>query len=97
MALSVLWLWRFPLYQAAVGALLLGGAALVWWRPVALVAVAVAALPMLNLTIWSGQEYVDEFDVLVLLCLAVAWARRGRRRVCWRPTAFGGRCWLRWA
>lgn len=76
-ALSVLWLWRFPLYQAAVGALLLAGAALVWWRPVALVAVAVAALPMLNLTIWSGQEYVDEFDVLVLLCLAVAWARRG--------------------
>ena len=74
--LSMVWLWRFPVYQAAVGTLLLGSAALVWWRPVLLLAVVVAALPLLNLTIWSGQEYADEFDVLVLLCVAVAWARR---------------------
>lgn len=74
--LSLWWLWRFPVGQAAVGVLLLGSAALVWWRPVCLLAVVVAALPLLNLTIWSGREYLDEFDVLLILCLAVAWARR---------------------
>lgn len=74
--MALLWLWRFPVHQAVAGLLLMMGAALVWWRPVGLLAVVVAALPMLNLTIWSGREYVDEFDMLVLLCVAVAWARR---------------------
>ncbi len=74
--MTVLWLWRFPVHQAGVGLVLLMGCAVVWWRPVALLAVVVAALPLLNLTVWSGREYVDEFDMLVLLCVAVAWARR---------------------
>ena len=32
------------------------------------------ALPMLNLSLWSGWEYVDEFDVLLGLCLVAAMA-----------------------
>ena len=35
-----------------------------------------AALPVLNLSAWSGREYLDEFDVLLLVCLAVGYARR---------------------
>ena len=51
---------------------------LVWWRPVALLGVVVATLPLLNLSLWSGREYVDEFDVLVLLCLAATLCSRFR-------------------
>lgn len=78
--LSLVWLWQFPVYQVPVGLMLLAAAALVWRQPVGLLAVVVATLPLLNLTIWSGREYLDEFDVLVLLCAAVAWARRGPQR-----------------
>lgn len=74
--LALVWLWRFPVFQPAVGLLLVVSAALVWWRPVLFVAVVAAGLPVLNLTIWSGREFVDEFDVLLLVCLMVAWARR---------------------
>lgn len=82
---AVVWLWRFPVYQIGLGLLLVAAAALIWWRPVLLLAVVVAAVPLLNITIWSGREYVDEFDVLLLVCVAVAWARhpagssKGRR------------------
>ena len=74
-ALAGLWVVKFPVYNAWVALGLLAGAALVWWRPVALLAVVAAALPVLGLSVWSGREYVDEFDVLLLVCLAVAWAR----------------------
>ena len=80
-ALAALWLWRFPMFQAGVGLMLVGAAALVWFRPVLLVAVALAALPTLNLTIWTGREYVDEFDVLLLVCLTVAWVRLPQHRM----------------
>lgn len=71
----VAWLLRFPVYTFGLGVMLMAAAALVWWRPVLLLSVAVAALPLLNLTIWSGREYVDEFDALLLVCIAVAWVR----------------------
>lgn len=67
------WLVNFPVFQPWVGALLVVSAVVVWWRPAALVAVVVATLPLLNLSIWSGREYVDEFDAVVLVCLAVAY------------------------
>lgn len=71
-AVAAVWLVNFPLWNAAVAAFLIAAMAVVWWRPVALLGVVVAALPLLNLSLWSGREYVDEFDVLVLLCLAAA-------------------------
>lgn len=77
-AVAAVWLVNFPLWNAAVAALLMAATALVWWRPVALLGVVVAALPLLNLSLWSGREYVDEFDVLVLLCLAAALCSHSR-------------------
>lgn len=74
--LALVWLWRFPVFQPAVGLMLIGAAVFVWWRPVSLLAVAMATLPLLNLSIWSGREFVDEFDVLLVVILAVAWMRR---------------------
>lgn len=74
--LASFWLVGFPVHELWVGLLLIVCAGLVWWRPVLLFGVAAAALPALNLSAWSGREYVDEFDVLLLVCLAVAVARR---------------------
>lgn len=73
-AVATVWLVNFPLWQAGVAWLLVLAAALVWWRPVALLGVVVLALPLLNLSLWSGWEYVDEFDVLLGLCLVAAMA-----------------------
>lgn len=51
---------------------ILGGAALVWWRPVLLLVVVPALLPALDLAPWTGRFFWDEFDVLLAVCLAVA-------------------------
>lgn len=75
-AVAAVWVVNFPLWNAAVGVFLMAAMALVWLRPVALLGVVVAALPLLNLSLWSGREYVDEFDILVLLCLAAATCSR---------------------
>jgi len=74
-------LWDFPL---ARGWLALGFAlylALLWCVPNAWLVAVPAALPVFSLAFWSGRFYFDEFDVLVLLTLAVA---------LWRGTT-GGR------
>lgn len=71
---ATLWLVNFPLWQAGLTGMLALSAALVWWRPVALLGLVVLALPLLNLSLWSGWEYVDEFDVVVGLCLVAALA-----------------------
>lgn len=73
-AVATVWLVNFPLWRAGVASLLLLAALVVWWRPVALLGVVVLALPLLNLSLWSGWEYVDEFDLLLGLCLVAAMA-----------------------
>jgi hypothetical protein len=40
-----------------------------------LFALVPAALPVFDLAPWSGRRFLDEFDVLLALCIAVAWAR----------------------
>ena len=66
----------------AVGVLLAGvlaaAAAATWWRPQAAMLVVPAALPMLDFAPWSGRFFIDEFDLLCLACLAVAWVRSPR-------------------
>lgn len=74
--LASFWVVAFPVYNAWVALGIFACAVLVWWRPVTLLAMVAATLPVLSLSAWSGREYVDEFDVLVLVCLAVAYARR---------------------
>ena len=57
-------------------ALLLGAAfAAVAWRPLLALAIVPAALPVLDLAPWTGRVFVDEFDLLLAGCAAVAAAR----------------------
>ena len=70
------WLFHFPVYPAVVGSVIALCAVLVWWRPVLVFGVVAAALPSFDLSAFSGREYVDEFDVLLLVTVAVAWLRR---------------------
>lgn len=70
-----IWLVTFPAFPWLVGLVLLGCAALVWNRPLWIFAVIPAALPVFDLAPWSGRYFLDEFDALLLICLAVAFAR----------------------
>ncbi|QHE76703.1 VanZ family protein [Hydrogenophaga sp. PBL-H3] len=70
------WLFHFPVLQWPVGLALMVGASLVWWRPVWLFGVVAAALPSFDLSALSGREYVDEFDVLLLIVVVIAWVRQ---------------------
>lgn len=65
----------FPVGPAWLCLLLAASAALVWFRPVLLLLVIPLALPVLDFAPWSGRFYLDEFDLLVLVCLAVGYAR----------------------
>jgi len=69
------WLVGFPAFQAIVLMVLLASAATIWYRPVWLFAIVPAALPVFDLAPWSGRFFWDEFDALLLLGLAVAYAR----------------------
>lgn len=70
------WLSHFPVFQPGVGVVLAVSALLVWWRPVLLFGVVAAALPTFDLAAFSGREYVDEFDVLLLIGVVIAWVRQ---------------------
>lgn len=75
------------LYQPFGGLLLVGlgaAAALVAWRPVLALALIPAALPVLDLAPWTGRFFVDEFDLLLLACVAVVAARVPRPAVATR-------------
>ncbi|MBK1688307.1 hypothetical protein, partial [Rubrivivax gelatinosus] len=65
-------------YQPFAGLLLAGllaACAAVAWRPVLALALVPAALPVLDLAPWTGRFFVDEFDLLLLACVAVVAAR----------------------
>lgn len=48
---------------------------IVWYRPRWAVAIVLAALPVFNLAPWSGQFFIDEFDILLAATLGIAWLR----------------------
>lgn len=72
------WWWHQPYARAwlAIGAL--SYAALLTRYPHAWLVVLPAALPVLDLVPWSGRFFLDEFDALVLLTLAVGYGLHGR-------------------
>ncbi len=74
----LVWLSVFPVWRGPLLALLVACAALVWRWPAAALGVLPAALPVLDLAPWSGRLYIDEFDALSLVCIAVAWLRSAR-------------------
>lgn len=65
----------FPVAQLVLAALFTVCALVVWRRPETLVFILPTALPVLDLAPWSGRFFLDEFDLLVMLCLALAWIR----------------------
>jgi hypothetical protein len=65
----------FPVQPLALSALLALAAAAVWRRPVLALGLIPAALPVLDLAPWSGRWFIDEFDGLQAVCLAVAFSR----------------------
>ena len=66
---------RLPVFALPVLLLLLVCALAVWQRPVLALALVPAALPVLDLAPWTGRFYWDEFDLLCLVCWAVAMVR----------------------
>lgn len=65
----------FPLQPLLPGLMLAGYAALVWRHPQAMLVVLPAALPLLDLAPWSGRFFIDEFDLLLLISVAIGYAR----------------------
>lgn len=65
----------FPTQPVLLCLFLAACAAIIWNRPLLLVAILPAALPVFDLAPWSGRFYLDEFDLLVLVCLAVGYVR----------------------
>jgi len=70
-----LWVFNFPAFSWAVGLVLAACALAVWRNPVWAFAIIPAALPVFDLAPWSGRFFLDEFDALLLVCLAVAYSR----------------------
>lgn len=64
-----------PVAPAALATGLLVAALAVAWRPLWLWVIVPAALPLLDLAPWTGRLFLDEYDALLALLIAVAWCR----------------------
>lgn len=73
--LSLFWLKDFPVQPLALLLTLVAVAAAVWIKPIVAIAVIPAALPILDLAPWSGRFFLDEFDILLMLTLAIGYLR----------------------
>lgn len=70
---------RFPAVPFALTTLIALAAAVVFWRPAAVLVIIPAAMPLLDLATLSGRVLIDEFDLLQAALLPLAWVRaRGR-------------------
>ena len=65
----------FPFHPFLLALLLCACGVLIWRRPPLLVVLIPAALPVFDLAQWSGRFYFDEFDFLLLVSIAVGYAR----------------------
>lgn len=72
---TTLWVSNFPAFPWVVGVVLAACAMAVWLRPIWAFGIIPAALPVFDLAPWSGRFFLDEFDALLLVCLAVAHSR----------------------
>jgi glycopeptide antibiotics resistance protein len=66
------WALAFPAWPLELLLLLTAAAAVTWRWPVAALLLVPALLPVLDLAPWSGRFYLDEFDLLQAVVLAVA-------------------------
>jgi VanZ family protein len=72
---SAYWLSQFPVQPILLAIALLACAVLAWFKPVTIVALIPAALPVLDLAPWSGRFFFDEFDILLMLTLTIGLLR----------------------
>ncbi|MBE0475108.1 VanZ family protein, partial [Rhodoferax sp.] len=72
---TAIWVFNFPAFPWLVGLVLAASAVAVWYRPIWAFVIIPAALPVFDLAPWSGRFFLDEFDALLLICLAVAYNR----------------------
>jgi VanZ family protein len=75
----------YPIYREVLGLSLAAYSLLAWRYPPLILAAIPATLPVLDLAMWSGRFYLDEFDFLLAISLAVGYLRvppapRGFRR-----------------
>ncbi len=75
LAFAAYWAANFPTQPALLCAFLTACVATVWYRPVLLIVIIPAALPVFDLAPWSGRFYLDEFDLLVLISLVIGYLR----------------------
>lgn len=70
----------FPVWPLALCMAIAAAAVLTAWRPLAALTIVPAALPLADFAPWSGRTLWDEFDLLQLAVLPLAWWRsRGTR------------------
>lgn len=74
LAFAAYWSVTFPTQPLALFLLLAVCAAVSWHRPLLIAAIIPASLPILDLAPWSGRFYLDEFDLLLLVSLAIGYA-----------------------
>jgi hypothetical protein len=76
-AWALAWAWQFPVYKFELMIGLAIYAALLIWRPSLWLVVVPAALPVLELTYWSGRVFWNEFDMLLLVSVGGCLFRKG--------------------
>lgn len=69
------WTIHFPVQPMLLGLFLLGCGIVAWSKPLAIIALVPAALPILDLAPWSGRFFLDEFDILLLITLTIGLVR----------------------
>jgi hypothetical protein len=76
----------FPYLPVLLGVSLTLYAAYLWRQPLAWLLVVPAALPVLDLAPWSGRFFLDEFDMLMAVTLALSMLRgRPLHALAWPP------------
>ena len=76
-AASVLVAASLAFQQPIVVLALCAYAVLLWFRPTCWLLVVPAALPVLDFAPWTGRLIFDEFDLMIMLTLAVTWGDSG--------------------
>lgn len=89
-AAALLSLIDFPDWRIAIALGLAAYAAVLMIRPSAWLIVVPAALPLLDLAPWTGRFFWDEFDLLMLITLAVALWQGQFRLSAWAVPKLGG-------
>lgn len=75
LAATGIWAAAFPAFPLLLCLVLVACAAIVWHRPVWVFAVMAAALPVFDLAPWSGRFFLEEFDAILIVSMAIAYAR----------------------